>query len=408
MKVRRIILLACGSLAFTLTSIFGMPLAWAALNAWSVDYSPSTAVSNYLLSVAAPATGNAVTVGTQSTTSGLRTLIEHLVVVQDPEWEIVSSPNGSGDNLLNGVAASGSTYWAVGYQNGLSIVGIPGQDPLVIGGQTLIERSTDGGVTWSIIPNTPSPGSGANVLTGVTAASSTDIWASGYYNNTGGPNQLLLLHSTNGGTTWTQYNFQSPPGDSNILNSISAVSTSYIWAVGYYQVGTVKNTLILRWNGSSWIVVPSPNAGSVENILYGVSSVNSSYAWAVGAYSNGSTRQTLTERWNGSAWIIVASPNRGTNVTNRLYSVSANSVAGAWAVGKSDNPNATLTEFWNGSVWAIVDSPSPGASNILRGVAITAGTSSPDTWAVGNYGDGVNPLLTLIEVYSINAGSRTP
>ena len=72
------------------------------------------------------------------------------------------------------------------------------------------------------------------------------------------------------------------------LYGVSASSGSNAWAVGYRCVpgctasSVVLRTLILRWNGSAWGQVASPNPGSTERLLSGVSALSSSSARAVG------------------------------------------------------------------------------------------------------------------------------
>ena len=71
-------------------------------------------------------------------------------------------------------------------------------------------------------------------------------------------------------------------------------------------------TLIERWDGTSWAIVTSPNTSTTQNnFLYGVTCVSASDCWAVGYYVNASSNayQTLIERWDGTSWAIVTSPN---------------------------------------------------------------------------------------------------
>ena len=45
--------------------------------------------------------------------------------------------------------------------------------------------------------------------------------------------------------------------DSNLLQGVSALSSNNVWAVGY--AGNPAQTLIEHWNGTVWSVVPSLN-----------------------------------------------------------------------------------------------------------------------------------------------------
>src|SRR5579859_2645264 len=121
------------------------------------------------------------------------------------------------------------------------------------------------------------------------------------------------------------------PGSYNITYGVAAVAANDVWAVDFSYNGTLAQTLIEHWDGSSWTIVPSPNVGTGSNFLPGVAAVSSTDVWAVGSSSTGSAYQTLTEHWNGSSWSVVPSPNQGTasNALARLAVVAANDV---WAV----------------------------------------------------------------------------
>jgi hypothetical protein len=195
---------------------------------------------------------------------------------------------------------------------------------------------------------------------------------------------------------------------------VEALSANDIWAVGSFQ-NTVDpiQTLIERWNGSSWSVVPSPDPGvSAANYLSGIDAVSANDIWAVGAFQNTGTvgLNTLIEHWNGSNWSVIPSPNPSSgaayNTLNAIKAVSANNI---WAVGYTEsatsNPNQTLSdtliEHWNGSNWSIVPSPNPNALNVnyLRSVAAV---STNDIWIVGQFQTGAgfhepDTFQTLIE-----------
>src|SRR5215469_5006693 len=76
------------------------------------------------------------------------------------------------------------------------------------------------------------------------------------------------------------------------------------------------------------------SAAPPSGALYGVAATSATNAWAVGYRFNGTTRQTLVERWNGTSWAQEKSPNPGGNANdNWLLGVSALSARNAWAVG---------------------------------------------------------------------------
>ena len=75
--------------------------------------------------------------------------------------------------------------------------------------------------------------------------------------------------------------------------------------------------------GPIWSLITSPNANAVVNgVSGGVACVSETNCFAVGSYNTGLTYQTLIEQWNGSSWSVVPSPNASFNQENRLYAVT--------------------------------------------------------------------------------------
>lgn len=306
----------------------------ANFNTWQVVHSPdgsASASTSVLTGVSGTSPSDIWAVGSY-TAPYAQTLIEHS---NGSQWTTVQSPGAPGSQVdqLSGVAALSTTdAWAVG--DYLSASG---------GGyQTLIEHWD--GTTWSVVPS-PNGATGDNFLNGVAAISSSDVWAVGAYYTSGQPDQTLVEHWD--GTAWSVVPSPNTGGGNNWLSSVAATSTSDVWAVRYTvgysgASGGLPQTLIEHWNGTIWNIVPSPNAaGSGANELNGVSVGSATNVWAVGqSYSTtGATAQTLIERWDGTAWSIVPSPNVSGANFSLLSGVAAVSDGWAWAVGLSSNTN---------------------------------------------------------------------
>src|SRR4029450_9046908 len=162
-------------------------------------------------------------------------------------------------------------------------------------------------------------------------------------------------------------------GTGNRFFGVSAIASDNVWAVGY-QVGVdgLSQTLVERWNGTSWNVVPSPNVPNQHNNLTAVTVVPGSpnELWAVG---RASPSEPFIMHWNGTQWSIITTPPAGS--VPLLYGVSAISANDVWAVGWTGGKSGpvTLTMHWNGSTWSVVPSPNPSASdNFLHGVTALA------------------------------------
>jgi hypothetical protein len=309
-------------------------------------------------------------------------------VAEAAGWTVVPSPNlGVTANELNAVSVvAARDVWAVGDSIGGNGVT-----------QTLTERWN--GTTWSVVPS-PNPSATRNVLTGVTAIASNDVWAVGRSNNTRDIIRTLIEHWD--GTTWSVVPSPNASISDSFLSAVSAVSRRDVWAVGQGRNSNgLYQTLIEHWNGRRWSVIPSPNVGTHENALNGVTAISENDVWAVGDVLDAtSTSHTLIEHWNGTTWSIIPSPDGapGSGVLNAVQAVSATNI---WAVGQTGTQ--TLVEKWNGASWNVV--PSPNAStpnNLLRGIAIV---SANNVWAVGF--DVVNGL-TLIEHWNGTTWSVVP
>ena len=192
--------------------------------------------------------------------------------------------------------------------------------------------------------------------------------------------------------------------------SVSAVSSTDAWAVGYSTDATgAENAFILHWNGSQWLQFASPTSTSDDAVLMSVSATTGGGAWAVGTTGNENPSSApLILRLSGGSWSEVDSPEPGA-INTQLNAVSAISPADAWLVGDyctNDNCQGSgctgsdcgtetgLIEHWNGHVWAEVKSPDPSPwINDLYGLT-TDGAS--DAWAVGvDQGTRGNKALTL-------------
>jgi hypothetical protein len=365
------VLLAGGLAAFASSG------ASSACRTWSAARSPDPGGSsraNFLYGAAALSSRDAWAVGQSFKPGAGRSLVLHW---DGTAWHRVASPSPR-DAALYGVAAvSPRSAWAVGgYAGG-----------------TLVLHWN--GTAWKRVASPNPGGSASNSLFSVAALSSSEAWAVGY--NTAA-NQAVVMHWN--GTAWTRITVPVPRFSLGAeLDGVAAISPANAWAVGNYYNGREGSgegyrTLILHWNGTEWKRVPSPDAPhSGENYLTAVTATSPASAWAVGEYfiRGGTADRTLILRWDGTAWKRVASPNPGT-ADNFLNGLAATSGTNAWAVGEYNNfitrvrfsPHRTFAAHWNGTAWRQVTSPNPGGSAndiSLRGVAAT---SARNAWAVGD------------------------
>jgi len=190
------------------------------------------------------------------------------------------------------------------------------------------------------------------------------------------------------GVTWS-VSFSPPPRSGFEVAGFAARSAGDVWAVGLQPGGRCQfRTLTQHWDGSAWTVIPSPSNTKVNSVLDGVTVARTNQAWAVGTVGCPADQsRTLTEHWNGSRWLIVPSPNGGVKGDHfsTLQAVTAISPSDVWAVGSQSGirnkvpVTVPLIEHWNGTGWSIVPVPK-AAVGALESVSAT---SALDVWAVG-------------------------
>ena len=77
-------------------------------------------------------------------------------------------------------------------------------------------------------------------------------------------------------------------GDLNVLNGISAVSATDLYAAGYFEnasTGGQHRTMVAHFDGASWKIVPSP-APALAQQLHGIFALpGTTDVWSVGASS---------------------------------------------------------------------------------------------------------------------------
>ena len=311
-----------------------------------------------------------------------RALAEHW---DGAQWSTSAARNNSTyTNVLNAVtvapgSSGGAGVFAAGYYTTTNNTK-----------QTLVEYFD--GANWNLY-NSPSVGLGSNTLSGISASSSSDVWAVGTYRS-GGQDYALAIHYNGSYFDYTTVN-------DNILghfNSVVDIEPNDVWAAGSVFNGDANQPLLAHWNGSAWTVIDNPPTYDpfVNHEIRGMVAFASNNIWAVGSYNLTSSRtQTLILHYDGTTWSIVSSPN-ATTTSNDLNSISGGNPNDIWAVGSYRTATSplrlTLAMHWNGTAWTIVSSPNASAaSSVLAGVAYGGPN---DVYAVG-FGNS----LTLAEAY---------
>ncbi len=187
-------------------------------------------------------------------------------------------------------------------------------------------------------------------LLSISMSSAAEGWAVG--TTDGDHPQGVLVHYQRG--KWTAIN---NPYDTGILRGVFMLSDSDGWIVG--DKGT-----ILHYSSGRWIKVNSP----VSTALGSIYMTSPTEGWAVG---------DAILRYQNSVWTPVSTPAHDFF----LFSITAPSWAGGWAVGGA----GTIMHYNNG-LWKVV-TPVPHID--LYGLAMIA---SNEGWAVGSGGSAGNIL----------------
>ena len=160
------------------------------------------------------------------------------------------------------------------------------------------------------------------------------------------------------------------------LAAVDATGLTDAWAVGS-ATNDIQNAslapLALRWNGSRWVSMTLPSAGSTA--LTGVDARTPSDVWAVGSSSDTAGPQPYVARFDGISWRRLATPTlAGGGELTDVVALSSSTVV---AVGRSNG--APLILRWDGTSWTR-ETPPSSANPYLTGAA-ASGTNA--VWAVG-------------------------
>lgn len=218
---------------------------------------------------------------------------------------------------------------------------------------------------------TPKPaGATATRLLGVSCPTTLTCLAVGYWTDSGGRHPLLE-RSTDGGTTWTLQTSPTYSEPLTLFNRVKCVSPTSCVAVGWSSGGSVDVARIIAWNGSTWSNQPVPlPTGSTGSRLYGVSCVAAGSCMAVGYFNNASgNARPLVMYLAAGSWTLGQAPfaDPGPPVYAPWAVMRGVACVGSltkcWAVGgylDNNNQHQYLIYYWEGSHWNLQYAPAPG------------------------------------------------
>jgi photosystem II stability/assembly factor-like uncharacterized protein len=251
-----------------------------------------------------------------------------------------SVPGSGGPNPFAGLMAISCSDASTCVASGLYVVvsgqTIPSTDPPII-------TTTDGGTTWvRQTSNSGLTGTAPNYLHSISCLPGTQTCTA-----VGRGGSIV---TTTDLSTWTKV----ASGTTNMLNSVTCLSTSFCMAAG--QNGTID-----VFNGSSWAATTG-NGGT--GMLASVTCVDTS-----NCYATGKQGVTIATTNGGGSWTQQA----GGGTTAQMNGISCSSASTCYAVGAVVGGVAAILKTSNGGqTWLPQAS---GAASALNGVACTSATA---------------------------------
>lgn len=216
-------------------------------------------------------------------------------------------------------------YWQNPQPHGDMILGasfVSASEGWVVGETQGVLHTTDGGATWTV--NRFGPILGFN---GVKFRDSKNGCALGQTSTSSGwGSDSVIWTTSDGGATWKQTYFKQDGGG---LGAATFTSPKKGWAVGRY--GTILKT---NNGGKSWKAVKVPSAASGYD-LTDVCFTDSKHGWAIGCANGSATVSTenlfLRTTNGGASWS--ATHFNPEEETGQLFSISFASSSEGWAAG---------------------------------------------------------------------------
>ena len=248
-----------------------------------------------------------------------------------------------------------------------------------------------------------------SAINDVSCPSATSCLATGYYTDTSGVQQGMLLTWSDG--AWTA------AGKAPYTETLSCVTASLCVAVDGPDIET--------WSSGTWTYtsVPAPaDNGSDPASLDSVSCVSASFCVAAGSYTDtsGSTKGLL-ETLSDGAWTVeqaplpadaAANPDvsfRSGPGTNLVSCPSASFCVAAGYYTDASGSTEGLLETWSDGAWTATKAPLP-ADAAANPAAAILGVSCPTAsfcLATGDYTGSDNGSRSLLETWSGGSWSVT-
>ncbi len=315
---------------------------------WSPVRVPNVGPSGELYSVATLGPDDAWAVGSSGADSeqarSTFPLVEHWNGIN---WTVVPTPHVGAGRLLSVSADGGADVWAVG-----SIVTQSESGNADLGMRPLVLHWD--GRRWSAVALDSTP---AGELDQIVAVTPSDVWIAADGLN---QNERPFIRHWNG-ARWIAV--RAPFGRRDPITGFAATSSEDAWAVGAMNIRGHSRTLAAHWDGHEWAISPTPDGGT-DSGLVGVVTSGPDNVWAIGTSENvhethqsrqfqSTLPRALFLHWNGRSWKVEKTSNAGSYEDG--LTVAAAPDGSAWAIGT--HYYDTTVERWTGKEWRPVRHP---------------------------------------------------
>lgn len=227
---------------------------------------------------------------------------------------------------------------------------------------------TAGSFLWSPPPSGASAGKNG-VLSAVACVKGPSCEAVGTYFDSQGTSVAFGEGWRGGSPVLQSVVLPSGPLHQSSLDGVACVNAHFCVAVGSYGTrGGRAMTLAERWNGSRWLVEPTPTPNGRSPEVAGVACVASGWCMAVGGYqdSRGAfvpmSLERVAESWHLQYPPVPLGPE--SDAAASLLAVSCTSSSSCIAIGDYrtiDQRQVPLGVKWNGSSWSLLIPPAPAS-----------------------------------------------
>ena len=158
------------------------------------------------------------------------------------------------------------------------------------------------------------------------------------------------------GNSWAIMPSPNGTASQTWLSGIACTSETSCVAVGNTtNTGYGGQPYAMRMVGGTWSTVAVPAVPAGKGALSDVACTGPKSCFAVGAFGTSAGAKPLAERWNGQKWTTVAAAVPPGRAFARLRGVGCASASKCFAVGGTDTQetNAAIVERWNGTKWVM-------------------------------------------------------